>query len=556
MALILTLLYTVVLELPRWNPPPGMEDGYFTGALSYDTPTYYANAREIFDGDGWFLYANPYDLSEDPHAIYFHTFTLIKGYTWRVLGIGIENQEWIWRCLLGFVFLLLLDGVCGIVLNLPKGSQFRVFAHVLVCTGGGVVALWTVAQAWWTWATLPVEQAATTSFMDIWMILSTQLEDGAQFGKWLMSPARVFLFTNELFYHCLFASFVIAHLTTRHLLASAMFALSWMSHPFTAAELTAIVFPALAVEIYCRPEDRRTLLKYLSGLIAITVLGLAYYQLYLPSFETHREVVSNFSLPVSVAISTTAVYNLWFIYGLVLIGAVAWLVSGPGRQSLKANSIVRFLLIQSAVVAVLIQHDKIPFVSVPLQPLHFGRGYLWLSLALLSLLGIQALYDKYLTEISVYKTWGVLVGIILILALDTMHFYAAHPRIGPRRFEGVPWISRDTWAVFEKLSDLEPGIVFTIEESPMSGVGYLIPTWTHHRTYLAHGCNTPFLMDRLVGYGQQLEQASTFPDQFDAVVMNKLFVPHWESLYTGSLRYYENDEWIVLTKYADVIDSP
>ncbi|CAN5450774.1 hypothetical protein BH09SUM1_BH09SUM1_06280 [soil metagenome] len=551
-SLLFSLIFSSVFEGLRFYPPTDHGPGVYTGFTSYDSATYYANAAEIFDRGNGLLYGNPYDLSPHPPQIYFHLFTIVQAHVWHWLGAGPSIQEPLWRFVLGFIFLLLLDEAVGAFLKLPAGNRFRIYAHLVLICGGGLVSWWTLPSAFHTWFYMAPEFEGHVSFMDVWQHHMHRLEDDAIFGRWLLSPARVFLMTQELYYHALLYAGLLTFWKRRWWWCVAIMAIMWMSHPFTAVIGAALIGGGIALELCCDREFRRSFpIGVGAAMAAVQILGLSYYQLFLPSYEVHREVVANFSLPVSLQISTAPWSYVLFASGIFLPGAVIFLLSNRGRASLFSDPSVRFLIFWFMAIVLLTEHDK--FVSHPVQPLHFARGYLLPPVALLALRGLLEIRKRWPGRPP--RDYRLVIYVLALLTVpDTFFFFVAYPSRAEYVWNAGAWLPHGDAEVIEYLKTQPPAIILTIEEKPTSGLGYEIPTWTRHRTILAHGCNTPWLAERLkfcVDFLAAPSGKMLGEKNIDIVVVDAPALPEIDA--TGALtkslaafeKRHENEHWQV-----------
>ncbi|GAB4313595.1 MAG: hypothetical protein Kow0059_04830 [Candidatus Sumerlaeia bacterium] len=547
---VLTAFYCGALEVgvraARVEAGPG---AVRLGFLTYDAATYWANARALWRDRPGVLFPNPYDLSPAPPRLYFQLHTLVAGGLWRWGGMGPAVQEIVWRLVLGFVFLMLLDVTAGAFFDLPPGHRRRRWAHLVLAAGGGVAALWTLPGALGEWSAPPPPGVpARPGLLGVWLVRFAALEDGRVFGRWLMSPARQFLFVQELYFHSLFFGAVAAALRRRWGWALAGLTLAWLSHPFTAVHLGAVLLAAVGVEILLTllpgaggrsgrsapagafrsspvhrsdgaveqpqppvagpppavsrsksdPSRSERNILFVVAVVALLVqlLGLAYYQLYLPRFEVHRSVEANFKLPLAVRISTTSPVNLLLASGVLAVPAAGFVVSREGRWALRGRAQVRLAVVWAVVTILLVIHQVFPFVKTPVQPLHFSRGYLYAPVALLGLAGWWALFERRRPALGPAARSVAAALLMGVLVLDTAFFYIEWARGGWRRWGAMPWMDAPTAEAVAAAAALPPGIVFTVEPHPTTGLGYLLPTLTNHRSVLAHGCNTPALLER------------------------------------------------------------
>lgn len=495
LGLVLALAFTAGLHSLRRHMPPGH---VWRGWSYYDIPSYYANAREVFENGNGIFYANPYSLEPDSPHIYTNLQIMLKGWLWKA-GVGFSAQEILWRAAGAtamFGLLALIVAAC-----LPPG-RWRVWTYLMAALGGGITVLPALVIAaegvmfpppgrpsfWRLLAEAHVNLEQNPDILGVW-------------GWWFLNTLRNLVYSTECVYHALFFGVIVCALRRRWTGALALFAVTWWTHPFTGLELGAILWVWLSIELVLAwrrresPGAHRTVWIALS---LIQMLFLLYYGPYMGRSEEHRSVTAVWRGPEATVITTASLGHVLLSYGPLLLGLL-WAFGREGRARLRDSSHARLLVAWAAVVFLLMHHDKIPGVRNPAQPLHFSRGYLYIVLVFWSGQGLAAWARR-----SPHKARRIalLAWLVFGVALaDNVLFFGRYFLGGEARQRGLLFISEKQQAMLHRLNDFPPNqLVFTLEDRPGRGLGYLIPTETSHRSFLGHGTNAPHVRERTAAY--------------------------------------------------------
>ncbi len=129
----------------------------------------------------------------------------------------------------------------------------------------------------------------------------------------------------------------------------------------------------------------------LATVLAINLLFIGYYLVFLPRFAEHASVyeqMRRFSTPMLFA-------KLLPAYGVFLPLPLLYAVAPDFRRLLKESPAARLMLIWLAVTAALVFHDRILFFMKPFQPMHFTRGYLFVPLVFFSTCALGWLRGRF-----------------------------------------------------------------------------------------------------------------------------------------------------------------
>ncbi len=453
LAALVCLPYWLVWLAPALLAPPPL---VATGFSQYDQPYYVANGRAVFERGNGLLGPNPFDPDPAAPAIYFHWLTWLFGALTVHGGLDPGAAYVVVGGLAGLGFARL---TLELVIRLTRGSPQASWLFVLAMWGGGIAvalrAIQTVVRG--------------EPFLD----RPSMLEPFD--GWWFLPWGRNLIYATEAVYHVLVLGLWLAFVQRRWgwlLLCTAAVA---ATHPFTGAQVLAwlgawITLNQLAPGWTGLP---RLAWKPLAAFGAIGTAFVAYYLVYLPSFPQHAELSSVWALPWAESSVETVVAYL-------PVAALAALAI-TRRQSLE-RSHAAFFGVVGAVSFALAHHH---WVAPGHQPLHFTRGYLWMSLFLLAL----PLLDRIAGHVASGgrpRVLALAAGVLLLVSADNAAFVLEASR---------SWESRPVTAIDGELRE----IYARIESERLGGVlisnhvlaAYLAATYTSTRPYLGHFSNTP-----------------------------------------------------------------
>jgi hypothetical protein len=432
-----------------------------TGFLQVDSPYYAANGREVFERGNGFAHPNPYEHGAAPPAIYFHWFTWLLGF--GIVKLGLDPG--VAFVALGALGALLFSRLTlSIVLAVLDDARLAGRLYLGVMWGGGLLCLGRVAQ----------NLAAGRE------PLHTLLLHDPFAGQWFLSWGRNAVLPTEAVYHALSALVFLSLLRARWrpaLLATAALA---ATHPWSGAQVLAIVGAWAALGLLRHPG--RAARSHCLGWLAIVVPFGAYYFAYLPTFPEHR-VVSGmwehaWGLPAASAL---------LAYGPVGLLAT-WRLWRLWRDQRALDARTGFLLVAFGVSFALVQHD---LLLDPVQPLHFTRGYVWLPLCLLALPLVQR------ALLAARARWRPALfaagcsAALLVASADNLGALGTAVSLRPHLGLELRPDERDVFRWMD--THVLDGILLCSDVR----LGYLSATYTRARPYCGHVANTPDIVPRL-----------------------------------------------------------
>lgn len=333
-----------------------------TGFIGGDFPYYAANGREIFENGNGFTYPNPYSSNEPP--VYFHLLFYILGVGIKILGFDPGYQF----VVLGLTCALVTSALTfHVVREMLPSPRFLMPLFLLVMWGGSIFVLSSIGANIFQGGALTGKIYVFDPFDGEW---------GLNWGRSLMFPA-------EAFYHMLFSGTWLLLLKRQWFYAIVGSVLLALSTPFTGVQLALILSAFFCVMVLVEKEPRFYLYMILSMCI---VAGLYwYYFIFLKSFDFHLSVHDRFILRDWIL--------PWhsFLLAYMPVGIIAVIRLFQNRFHLEYKD---FLFLVSFAVSVVLVKNEL-FLSNPVQPIHFTRGYVWTPLVLFSLPMIQ----KYLIKL-------------------------------------------------------------------------------------------------------------------------------------------------------------
>lgn len=465
-----------------------------TGFIFYDMPYYMANAREHFDQGFQLTYGNPYASYNTP-AIYFQPHIFLLG---CLQHLGLDP---------GLVFNLF--GLAALFFAVTVGIRFydevvglettaRRMGLVCFFWGGGVLCIAGAAYG------LLAHQRVLDS------LFTFDIAD----GWWMFNFGRNLTYPTEAYYHGLFLLCLLCLMRRRFSASLALAALMSLSHPFSGLSLALILVGYSALELLLKT---RTVTPWmLAGSVAIVVLHLAYYQLFLNRFADHRLLQNQWEI--------AWLYKpLTFIPALYIVGSQAIArLRKPGLRRVFEDSRVRLFAVWFLTVFALTQHN---LIMKPKQPVHFAHGYDWMALFFLGAPVLVQMFDRLLLIRPRPWRYAALGLTVTFVLLDNLIWYGTF--FLPRGNDAAITISRDQKAVLEWLDrNTKPPEMVVSQDVKVS---YLVSTYTRVRSWRGHQFNTP-------RSGQRLFES-------EQVFRTGHVLPEWESMRVVYVVYRSNDKW-------------
>ena len=447
--LVLGLLpYMAIYVAHAWR-----DGGYPTGFVLYDTPYYVASGRETFErGNGW-AYPNPYDISADPPAIYFHWLIWIFGFGvsrlhlspgWWFVAVGAAGAAamafFTWRLIGRFV----------------RPAALRPFAFLLAMGGGGVFVPWAAAEN---------------------LLHGARVDEGLfrldPFGGWwFLSWGRNAVLPPEAVYHALVAAAWLGILAGRPLLGAGLVVALAATHPFSGALHLSILLVWFGMRAVFQ-RDRSMRAPLLVTMAAAAAFGW-YHLRFLPSFPQHVELQPQLELdwpmPASAWLLSCALVAPLVVARLARLARRA---IRRGRPSLRPHD--SFFLVVAAVGLAFVHHD---LVLRPRQQLHFTRGYVWMALFMFGLTFAVAVVRAKWRGARGAVGRLALAAIVAIASIDNLAWCASIARSQSQSFYLAP-------EEVDLLARLDGAGVQGVALAPYP-LGYLLGTYTHLTPYLGH----------------------------------------------------------------------
>ena len=430
-----------------------------TGFFHYELPYYVANGRAALERGNGLFYPNPFDPAADAPAIYAHWLPEVMGIATSVFGADPGNFI---LCLTFAAALLFAAATHRLVTAcLPCASRNSSIPFLAVMWGGGVLAISSAVSG----------LLAGDSSPDL-----LRLDPGN--GMWFLNWGRNALFPTEAIYHALVACCWLAEIRRRQMTANIFLLLLVTTHPWSGLELLLTINLWRGVRMLLMRQRSEVVQLGISA--AVLLAFLAYYKLWLPSFEQHAALQSvwelDWSLKWSSAIpawgvaAAVAVYRLW------------------KEPAVLQTTTVQFLLCALTVAAGLSLHDRL---IRPVQPLHFTRGYVWMPLILL---GAPAFVPVVLGmwQRSVLSRVAVCC-LGLLFVTDNLVFGAIQSWRQYHQEEGFHLSVHDR-ALLAELHEKHLQSVVLTESTTLN---YLLPAYADHRPWLGHQFNTPEYPERV-----------------------------------------------------------
>jgi hypothetical protein len=368
------------------------------------------------------------------------------------------------------------------------------------CWGGGLLVLAGLLAFWGRGGTvaelLTFEPLFTFDPWDGWWFLS--------FGRNLVLP-------TEAGYHALFFGVVLGVLRRRYRLAAALALVLVLTHPFTGAELTAILLAWLAVEGLRR--SRAVPREFALACVGVAGVQAAYYGVFLRRFEEHRVVLQQYDaepwlldnaslLPAYLPVLCLAAWNFRSV--------------GHARRYL-ATPPHRLLLVWFLVALALEKHE---LVMRPVMPLHFTRGYVWTALCLMGAPVLVGLLRRLATGRRRAAGIAAAAGIVVLFLADNGSWVGTYPwrPSGWRQAIYLHPAERDVLA--HLAAEGPPGSVVAAQTRKL---GFLTTVYTPLRSWYAHHLVTPYAEARAEELRRYFAAGSVPPAWRDLSVLVVMF---------------------------------
>ena len=453
-------VFIITISILFWYIKP-LPDEVFLGFSQAEQPVYLVLSKKVAEEGSFIFYSSPYAIEEDFPRIYTHLLPLLIGYTWKLTGVPLLTLWWIIRVVFGPIMFLLAFKILSEYIT---DNNYLIPGAILLGFGGGLAYLHAFLGS----------LILGDDFVTGWMLLE------APYDWWFTNLFRVAYYPLEIFTHVLFFSSVYLFLRKKYTYSAVIFFLTWWAHPFTGALLTAIymVFFVIEISLY-----KRDLIKAFLPFGGITLLFTVYYLFWIPSIPLAKELMTSFRISSSPKHISLLLYpSAWGIFLFLPM---------LNRRNIFKEDKTRFLLYWIVVNLILINHDLL--IKPGFQPMHFTRGYLFVPLCILSILGLSRFFRANNTTL-------ILIVLIILSLPDNALFVYKFATLGgddaeleyiltddaeslPTYHTNPLRIRESQWDVLQKLKREEKKQVLVSGDNI---INFLIPLYTDHKTLLGH----------------------------------------------------------------------
>jgi len=507
----------LLLSLPAWIPlavaalRAWARGQIATAFIAYDLPYYVANGRQHFENGFHLFYNNPYASYGSPD-IYFQPHLFLLGVL-QWMGVTPDLS----MVLFGIAAVAFAAIVAGKLYEEWAGWQTTAQKLGFVCFfwGGGLLSLAGALAGWFGHAGLSK---------------SLFIFDPGN-GWWMLNFGRNLVYPPEAFYHGLFLLAILCLIRKRFGWTLAVAVLLSASHPFTGISLALLLAAYAALELILRSGAASW--QLFAGSVAIAVLHVGYYVVFLNRFADHRSVQEQWNLDWP--------YMFWtFLPALYLVGIFAFgrLTRWKNLKLVLAQPRMRLCLVWFAVIFGLTQHD---LVIKPRQPIHFAHGYDWMALFFLATPALFAALEKMLAIRRTPLRVAALAGFLLLFMSDNLLWFTSAG--GASAAENVPSLARDDKDVLDWLDGHAAAPAYVA--STNQWINYLTPTYTHVRGWNGHDYNTPHGQEKKRQVAEAFDAGTPIPTA-DPVYYVPARDRHWTPP-AGARRVYANqtfDVWL------------
>ncbi|MEI9944364.1 MAG: hypothetical protein WDN26_09080 [Chitinophagaceae bacterium] len=291
-----------------------------------------------------------------------------------------------------------------------------------------------------------------------------------------------------------------------------------ISHPFSGIELISILCVWTTVEkIIVRNKNIPWF--FIFGLVLILTFHAWYYLYYLNQFSDHKSVSEQYSLN-------------WYIKIVRMIPAYAivFALSFCSIRLLKKNFFHSFynrLFTCWFITAFLLAKHEL-FMK-PMQPIHFTRGYIWTSLFLIGLPGLEYLFHQ-LQKVK-YKKYiiGIFVSLFLLDNFMWIFQYSIYYHNG----KSTSYINTEEKDILTALNKIctNKTLIIGFSDERVETIPYLATIYTKAYTWTSHTFTTPFAAKKRIAYNLFIQQGiiDTAWRERDAVfIFRKNDAAEWE----------------------------
>ncbi len=461
--------------LQSYNDPNLIPTGFLG---KRDSPYYMALAREYFDRGKWSLfYPLPMSDNFNNEAIYFQIHILFLGIVWTLTGLPPGIVFDIFGILAGTVCIFTLIKLFKSMYGLETVSKKLTF--ILLVWGGGILSISGFLYSFLTKKSLKEG------------VLKMFVFDPDK-GWWGLNFGRNLIYPTEAYYHALAVGIIYLVYKKNWNWVLVLTLILSLSSPHTGFTYLAILLTYSFLERFYF-KNKEVSLKFIGGLSAILVYHIGYYLAYLNRNAEHRDIISTHWVNSAEEGGTNFMYDaINFVPGYFLITImVCWLFRQPKLiVPIFKKSFNRFLFLMFAIVFLLANHE---FAFKPQQPLHFEKGYVYLSLFLLSAGVLIKLFDNLNSKFS-RMTSGILTTLICILFLSDNLSFFTYFSIDNYRGSGGLQLFKQQKEVLDVLNKEGKNDYLIVSDDEM--ISYWAMVYTPMRSLVSHEVTTPFIAEK------------------------------------------------------------
>jgi hypothetical protein len=445
------------------------KDLHPTGFIQYDNVGYAAYAHQYLDDNGIHLfYSNPFNDSANYPKIYFQPQNIPIAI---LMKSGIPPGFCILIFSLLFSFFAILAGIR--LYDEVYGDRLKRKSSLWIMTWGGGL--------------LVVTSLITSPFTDPQAnIHDTMFYLDPALGWWGLNFGRPLIFGLESYYHFLFLVGTLLFIKRKWLATCVVCLVLSFSHPFTGIHfLTFILILSVAEKIFWKNHNIPW--WFIGAITVLAFIHIDYYLVYLPSFPDHASVNSQYSanwnyhfyhfIPAYILVFTLCIGSIWLQSFRIFI-----------------NNPLNRLFIVLAIVSFLLSNHEM-FMK-PMQPIHFARGYEWLSYFFLGVPFLHYLIERF------NRNKLALIFLFGIFFMDNFLWIIDHIII-TRRNSTITYLTPERAIVLKAMNQ------FSDQETLIIGGDYDLPymstVYTRAYPWISHPYTTSFYNQKKEAYKHFLE---------------------------------------------------
>lgn len=465
------------------------------GIFQGDMPTYLANARHTASSTLYLTYSSPYDVSDSKDA-----FLIQLPVTLLSLLLKLGFSEATASFFLTFVFgSMMFYFLYQIVAHFMKHLFSRWVLYLLLSLGGGLA-----------WISALSDQ--TVSF---WSGIQ-QYE--SNYYWWFFNLFRNLLYPFELIHHVIFFGLILALMKREWGKVNLLVILSLLVNPFLALHMLLVTGAVALV-------DKETSFKKKFLFLPFALLWALYYKFFLPLSPVFKSLIDQHQGAYSSSIDTG---DLFQAFGFGLLGL--FLLIDRNLKKKIVQNWVGIPVVALALSTFVLVHNGV------LQPLHFERGYLFMSLWILTFYWFQEAWIDGKLKKGFFR--GLLVFFLVTSLPDNISFVRDMYLISPDK--NLLVFDSQRVELLNYLKNLKsPQKILSVSYD----LNRQIAASTHHQVFFGTEYTTPDFQGRLKemnSFFQHMGKSSENPvlDKTELVILPKdkefrLSHESWKSIWAS-----------------------